>query len=327
MKKRHHFVPRGYLARFAAPEGDIWTYDTEANSLRSSPPENTGFEKYLYSRTLPDGKRSDELENLIETLETPAFPVLDKLERGEPLNADEAETLGNFVAIMFVRTDAFRQKYAEMAMSLAQVEMYAAATHPGAFAAMRSKIEKEKGRALSTDEAESFKNAMIDPSQFEIHVDKEWSLKALSFFNSAAPIFSKMNWSSLLTPTDRFFITSDAPVVHGVPTEHANRFYGGGLADRHIEVTFPISAKTCLLGTWKAGLPQSFPLAAEGVKMINRQQAVHSRRFLFAPIRDSGIAKLGQKYKDIGEGIAVSGMGPKERAPVKLVRASYRGSD
>jgi len=324
MKKRHHFVPRSYLARFAGPDGHIWTYDTKSNSVRASSPENTGYEKYLYSQTLPDGSRSDELENLIEKLESPVFPVLDKLDNRARLEEEEREALGKFIAIMFVRSDAFRLKYAEMAMGLAQVQMFATAAHKGAFESTRKRIEEKEGRSLTNQEVESIRKTMLDPSGLEIQVDKEWSLRALSFFDTAAPIFNRMNWTTLTCPEDRFFITGDAPVVHGVPSEHANRFFGGGLSDHHIEVTFPISAKACLLGTWKSGVPSWSALAPEGVKKINRQQAVHSLRFLFAPMRHSGIEKLGQKYKDEGHGISISGMGPKERAPVRLARASQR---
>ena len=71
MKKKHHFVPRFYLRKFAnlEPEEQLWTYDMEKGLARCSPVDNTGFEKYLYSAKLLDGRRLDDLEDFIANVE------------------------------------------------------------------------------------------------------------------------------------------------------------------------------------------------------------------------------------------------------------------
>ena len=50
----------------------------ETGDTRRITVDNTAFEKYLYSVTLEDGKRLDDLENLIADIEGKAAPVLEK---------------------------------------------------------------------------------------------------------------------------------------------------------------------------------------------------------------------------------------------------------
>ena len=89
MKKRHHFVPRFYLRKFASlePEEQIWTYDMEKGSARCSTVNNTGFEKYLYSAKLLGGSQLYDLEDFIAKIESKAAPLFDKLLRMQILKA------------------------------------------------------------------------------------------------------------------------------------------------------------------------------------------------------------------------------------------------
>ena len=56
------------------------------------------------------------------------------------------------------------------------------------------------------------------------------------------------------------------------------------------------------------------------VKWLNRIRAIYARRFLFAPVMNDGITRLGQKYKDVHPGMRASGFGPEKYSPVTLHR-------
>lgn len=84
MKKCHHFIPQFYLKKFALqePNETIWTYDTQEKAVCASTVENTVYEKYLYSVMSEDGKRRDDIEDIIAGIEDKAAPLLEKLVHG-----------------------------------------------------------------------------------------------------------------------------------------------------------------------------------------------------------------------------------------------------
>ncbi|WP_375210908.1 DUF4238 domain-containing protein [Hyphococcus sp.] len=321
MKKRHHFVPQFYLRNFAAhnPEEEIWTYDMERGTARGSTIENTAYEKYLYSVTSDDGVRQDDLENVIAAIEDKAAPVFEKVILAEKITGQERANFSSFIAIMYVRTDAFRQQYAEAMMGMHQITMHATAAHDGAFKSFSERFQKDKGK-MTEAEIEEMREAMLNLDGFTISIDKEWTLRSLTMHDSLAPIFFDMHWSVLEAEKPRYFIASDNPVIFDVPAAYRHPIYGGGLSHKKVELTFPLSPSKCLLATWDKSLPQFSEIPREAVKHMNRMRATYARRFLFGPYRDDGIVKLGIKYKDTKPGMKISGFGPKEYAPVEMRR-------
>ena len=322
MKKRHHFVPQFYLRQFATlePAEEIWTYDMEAGVSRGTTVQNTAFEKHLYSVPLEDGTRLDDLEDVIANIESKAAPVLEKLTTGQKVGDQERADFASFMAIMYVRTDVFRHQYAQIMTSGLQLQMYSMAIRDGAFKNFIEKYQRDKG-PLSAEEIETMRNGMLNPQDFTVSVDKEWTLKALKLHDRLLPILYDMRWVLLKAKNPRYFITSDNSVVFEVPRRHNQPFYGGGLLHNKVELTFPLSLDTCLLATWHEDLPAHFAVNAETVRSLNRLRAIYAKRFLFGPRRDSGIQSLGAKYKDERPGMQISGFGPDEYSPVELRRS------
>ena len=256
MKKRHHFVPQFYLRQFATlePAEEIWTYDMEAGVSRGTTVQNTAFEKHLYSVTLEDGTRLDDLEDVIANIESKAAPVLEKLTTGQKVGDQERADFASFMAIMYVRTDVFRHQYAQIMTGGLQLQMYGTAFHDRAFKNFIKKYQRDKG-PLSAEEIETMRNGMLNPQDFTVSVDKAWTLQALTFHNRLAPIFYAMHWSLLKAKEPRYFITSDNPVIFEVPRRHSDPLYGGGLVHKKVELTFPLSSDTCLLATWQENPP------------------------------------------------------------------------
>ncbi len=325
MKKKHHFIPQFYLRRFASIEPDekIWTYDIELEEGRTSTIENTAYEKYLYSVTLENGQRSDEVEDFFSKIEAKAAPIFNKLIESKPLTDQERASFASFMALMYLRTDSFRNQYAEIMMNAYQLKMYATAQHDGAFQNLIKDYQRDQG-PLTKEEIKSLKEGMLNPQKFIVSVDKEWSLQALKFYEKFCPIFYKMCWSILLAPEPHYFITSDNPLFFDVPPAYQHPFYGGGLIHKKVQLTFPLSQKTCLMATWDKELPREIKIKSSMVKQINKIRSVSARRFLFGPRRDIGIERLGKKYKDVKSGIKLGGFGPEEYSTVELRRKRGR---
>jgi hypothetical protein len=320
MKKRHHFVPQFYLRRFTImPDDLIWTYDLERDEVRGSAVSATAFERYLYSVEMPNGERLDDLEDFIATIEGKAAPLFEKIIRGDSIAGQDRADMASFLALMYVRTDAFRRHYAEAAMGMMQLQFWATAQHDGAFRSMLRKYEAAI-KPLSAEEREALRDGMLNPQKFTVSVDKGWTLQALKFLDHLAPIISKMRWMLLRVGSPHFLITSDNPLVMRLPERHRHpMFGGGGFLHKNIEVTLPLSPHHCLMLHWNPDLPAVSPMPLEAIRGMNRQRAAHAERFLFAHVRDERIRRLGAKYKDFKTGFTIGG-GPKEYSPVELRR-------
>jgi hypothetical protein len=306
--KNHHFIPRFYLEKFTSKDADqvVWTYDTKGNRAWARSPDNTAIEKHLYSVTMADGCHNTSIEEHFSKIESKATPILDKLIECEKLSDLERVNFAIFLAIMYVRTDAFRQNYAELEASFLSLKNHRIASSKRLFEAHMRKYQEAVG-ALSEDEINDLKDGMLNPQKFSITLSKKLTLKALGAYESLSPFFYEMNWTVLTTSSPRYFITSDNPVALLIPPKKINPFYHGGLSDSNIELTFPLSSQTCLLATWDNDLPPNIEVGREYVKQINRIRADYAMRFLYCNKRDSGVQRLGEKYAGPPPTIKISG--------------------
>jgi uncharacterized protein DUF4238 len=158
------------------PKDEIWTYDLEMNTVRPGTVENAAVEGYLYSYTLLDGTRVNDFEQQIGEMENAAAPVLEKVVKPEKLTEEERFAFASFIAIMYVRTDAFRLQFAEMMLSALQLENYATALDDKTFARKMEVYQKRTGKTLSAKELDDLRNAMLHPEKFSVSVDKEFTL-------------------------------------------------------------------------------------------------------------------------------------------------------
>ena len=322
MKKRHHFLPQFYLRRFASSgaRGRIWTYDSLFGTVRASGVKNTAYETHLYSVPREDGTRTDEFEDALADIEGRAAPVLDKLLRNESVQGQERADLSSLFALMVVRTDSFRRQYAEVSLGMTQLLLSTTAAHDVAFNSLINKLEEEFGD-VSGHHKKKLREGMLDPDRFGFVVNKAWTLNALRVHDALAPVFYRMNWTILNAKSPHYFVTGDNPVVKLLPDRFSKSFYGGGYADKRIEVTLPLSPERCLVTHWNNELPSESDITPAAVKDLNRVRAMHAERFLFADRQDFGIRRLTEKYKGFKPGFEIGGLGERGAPMVKLRRS------
>ena len=127
-KKGHHRISKFYLRGFTAPgpagPETVWTYDKKGGEPRPSLVENTAIETHLYSITDDSGERLTDAEDLISSIESnAAAPLRDLLTQGT-LNGPDRAKFASFLAMTYVRTDAFRRIMAEGFISLFQTKNF-----------------------------------------------------------------------------------------------------------------------------------------------------------------------------------------------------------
>ncbi|MDA7948635.1 MAG: DUF4238 domain-containing protein [Hyphomicrobiaceae bacterium] len=193
-KKKHHRISEFYLRHFATidPKEEIWTYDLEADTVRPSTANATGYEKHLYSVALPDGTRCTDIEDQIGNVESAAAPVHLKLISGEKITEQERADYASFIALMLVRTDAFRQQYAEGMVGGLQMQNFIAASNDDAFNSLVEKYERDTGKKLSAKDRQHLRDGMRNPQDFRIDVRKDFTLPALAMHEKFVRLFDRM---------------------------------------------------------------------------------------------------------------------------------------
>jgi hypothetical protein len=100
--KRHHYVPRFYLAGFAEADGSLYAHDLDAGTLRAGTTHTEGVAKHFYRVSGADESR---VEKRLSEIEGPAAGIIREIEssRDLPCNKNDFETLLFFVALQSQR--------------------------------------------------------------------------------------------------------------------------------------------------------------------------------------------------------------------------------
>lgn len=319
--KDHHQISRFYLEGFAegTPRRHVWAYDKHSGAVRHATAKETGFEKHLYSVTNDDGSRITAVEDWIAGVEDKAAPILAKIVRNDRITDQERADFASFLALMYVRTNSFRRQWAEAHGQMLQTHMYALAKHDGAWKTFIRMYETERG-PLAPELRERLRQYMIDTSKYIIAYPKERTLRALQLHDTILEHIFDMKWTFIHAPTNHFFITSDAPLTKVLPPEHARPFTGAGFANRHIEVTCPLTANLCWFGHWRKEV-EPYVVADEALSAnLNGIRAVYAERYLYASCEDEGVKALAQEFRHSQERMVVQGYGPDQQAEVKVTR-------
>ena len=114
-----------------------------------------------------------------------------------------------------------------------------------------------------------------------------------------------MKWAFLETTNDEYFLTSDNPLYYMDPSYKLGSFYGVGLMNKKLEVTFPLSRNLALLATWE-GLTGYHQANSSIRKIINWRTIISAQNFVISPENTSELSELVHKYRNSSPKIKVS---------------------
>jgi hypothetical protein len=287
--RRHHYLPQFYLRKFTS-RGErrlLWEYDKHTAAVRRSSPKQSGFSPNHHSFTRTGGRVDGEtIEARIKRdFEDPMVPVYETLRRRALLNQKEWIAFCLFAASMMVRVPNYIANTQSMLTKLFQRSFDIMKHHDDEF---RERCLK---RGLPLEVLES------------AHVSSATRDAALTFslasFHIPGKIFTRMSWQFLHSAPGSLFATGDNPVFYCDPEHQPSGLLTGvGLADRTIEVTFPLSRNVCALGTWYETVRLHVDVEPKTVDLVNARTVGAALRFVYSSKNSRRILELVKLKKN-----------------------------
>ena len=109
--RRHHFVQRAYLERFAQA-GQVFVRRRDGRSFQTST-ANVAVETGFYDVSDPHGNRSTAVEDHLTTIEGPAMPAMGRIDdTGQPpsVGTPDREALSRYLGLQSTRTPETRER-------------------------------------------------------------------------------------------------------------------------------------------------------------------------------------------------------------------------
>lgn len=288
--KKQHFVPRFYLENFADKQGELWTHDSQKDTLRQTTPENTGYETNIYTPSDDNGKRIDFIEEQLSKIEGRAAAILPDLLTFRKLDLEAKTEFAFFLATMFARSPAQLRQYATFHAEIA---------HWAGSVQLESENRQKLKDGLLTDEDRKVEDFLLDRNNYTMDVDRRVGLVAFEQSETLAKLMVQMNWTFELSENQEL-LTSDNCVfwVNGGPKQDTGP-YGFGLGHRQAVIPFPLNPTIILRLDWLPGGGWSkHRLVKKQARLSNQYQAKYKNRFLYFRTRDEGFRNLGMKYAE-----------------------------
>ncbi|MGO8702084.1 MAG: DUF4238 domain-containing protein [Limisphaerales bacterium] len=269
--KSQHFNPQCYLRGFQQKKR-LWQYDLAKGTVTESTAKKSGCEEYYHAVDLEDGSRDDQtLEKVFHSLENELPKLFEAIRWGRPLSPEVWSIFFAFITVQDARSPKRVQRLNDFLGSVCQ------SVYPVIRASKRMRAALA---AEGIDPAQVLDNYELRPSRGTA------LLTSLSEIDFAESLFAQMKWNFLKAPVNKFFITGDAPVSLWSPAKRSP--FPPALADRDIEVTFPLSRSVCAFGCWGPPFPDLYPAVPEDVvDAINGNALMSAARFVYGPVHDS----------------------------------------
>ena len=283
--RKHHYVPRGQLARFTAngnKDDLLYIMDlAKEREIRQGTPGSVAFENDLYTINI-EGMEPDVLEQLIANeIENPAYHVfryMDALKCLPHINSPDFEALMRFVAFSHIRNPFVRNTTEESEKKIVNFILDFTLENEGRF----ESVSKKAGVAHSHEAYQTLKKLNGQGAIKVQIIDRTPYIgMMLSILPNITRVLVGRKWDMLICDDcRREFICSDRPLAVFWPQDLRGQM-PAGLVYSKAQVTFPISKHICLLST-DISSGRSIQIDREFVDLVNRYTARYAVRCLFA---------------------------------------------
>jgi hypothetical protein len=274
--KRHHFVPRSYLARFSQ-DGRVLVRWRGRSGLIKTGVQNVAVESGFYEVEQPSGEKSVAVEALLSKMEGSAATVLRSIDEAAALpdaGTHEREMLAVFLAVQLTRTPEQRDRVlfpkhvADSAggreIDAVVVAEYLERVHlgfPPDAAEVRAALD-------------FVQIALRDPS----FLTKEYAIQLmLNGVDQFVPVLLDLGWALEIARKPQL-LTSDLPLVIWRKPSRRDRYEGVGIANAE-EIRFPLDPGKQLVLT-SSEAPPVQRIEPSRVRSCNADIASACHRFI-----------------------------------------------
>lgn len=278
--KRHHFVSRFLLGRFAPESERLFQLDLRTGKpLGGVPTDKAASRRRFYEFEDEEGEKSSVIEGLFAIVENPAAAALKRLEEKGDVDEVDRATISMFLAFLWARTPAARERAEKIARDFAAGQMASKYADRNAFLDMLHQQEAvDESIRLTEEEAERLRQDTLrmlgDGTLFLADPDGGATTGLLlSIATDVALImFGGMEWT-LMQANGREFVTSDRGAACFDPTPKHPWLSHTIHSSPNAETFFPISSEFCLVVS--PGEPVVRPLDANRAKVMETNLRIY----------------------------------------------------
>ncbi len=276
--KGQHILPQRYQAGFADADGCVWHLDRRRGIVASTHPKRVAVENHFYTYEPRSNPDATALESFFANhIETPFWPVLNRIEKQEIPSADDRLRVAFFAAFMLTRVPAFREISAKV---FGNAIISVSKIYPN-LEFLDGLLQKSDGGILKPIEPKN--NVLVRMASLGMEIGKHLLTLDTHFMYS---------------PTDEPFITTDNPFTL---VQMVKDFQPPTVSATSFMKWIPLSAKLAV----GFGLPgnQIYFIHIESVKArkINIGTATAARQIVIANNRKQLEEILSAIPKDIPE--------------------------
>lgn len=293
--KNQHYIPEMYQKRFLDPsslahdepfEPYIWIHDRQVGTWDKKAPHNILSESCFYTLNLPNGTKSNAIENNLGVMESKATCILNNIDDRIPVLSNNRISFAEFIALMSLRVPFQRDSINDMLRWADKYSLGLLAEHPDE---LKAAIQ-DGSESPVTDQDITEVQEIINSGSYDVNIPNTFFLQAMNDnLLEITKMISGMKWNYLVAPQDKFFISSDNPVVLFDP-EHKSDFYGPGFLTKSVELTFPLSSDLCLLCQHGIPIENKFiDLDEDQVIKINARTISCSNRYILSSHKSPGV--------------------------------------
>jgi Protein of unknown function (DUF4238) len=291
--KRHHFIPRFLLNRFAKDNERLVQLDKTTGKPQVIGAKSAASRYHFYTFADDEGQKSSVVEGILGMVENHAAPALKRLEEtGEVTDVDRA-TIAMFLAYLWSRTPATRERAEKLAQDTAAGLMASKVNDRNAFMdLLREQAEEDEEMRRTPEEAEELRRHTLkmlkDGSLSLTDPDGGATTNLLMevAHDTAVLVFAAMEWT-LVRASGAEFVTSDRGAASFDPTPQHPWSSHTIYSSPNAETFFPISAECCLLVS--PGEPGLQTYAAKQSKVMEINLRVYGRadRYIYGRTQDA----------------------------------------
>lgn len=308
---RSHYLPKTYLRHFMYGN-KLFMYKKGERFFKEEVPFDkriieiigedglnaVGVKNNLYNPNI-DGITSDDLEEIFreygEDFYNDLVKSIEELTDNSIIPDNIKDRLCIFMAAMRVRTPQFKWEIEELNSTFLKHEM---AQKIGSMKTedIVSFYKNETGKDVALELAEEIKESFKEKKYNLKYPNAHFIKNAIMSLEMHADIFHEMTMT-IVKSKERFFVTSDNPVVFFVPREKVD-FYNSprSLVSPYTEVFFAISKNIGVTLNRRKMKQETSQVSRKIVEIFNENITHNSFDFLFSPIEMHALEKFIKEY-------------------------------